>query len=111
MAEGAIWDIDEMLEAYAEAPKEMRAGVETKFSTVFRFMNDHKLLTKKVVDSSGKLTARRLYRKDFTAEGMDFVETYESKWLKSKMSTDPEKGPKLLDKFLQELRGKRKRSG
>lgn len=82
--EDAIWDIDEMLESYEDVPSEMRAGVETKYTTLFRFMNDNHLLTRKVVNSSGKLTARQLLRKDFTAEGMKFARAYESGWLRSR---------------------------
>ena len=106
----AVWDIDEMLESYVEVP-EMIPDMEMRFGTLFRFMHDNKMLTKKIIDSSGKVTERRLFPKDFTAEGMDFAESYESKWLSAKGASDPEKGSKLLEKYLKELRGKRQRRG
>jgi hypothetical protein len=104
----AVWDIDEIREAYEDVP-EMIPEMERRWDTLFRFMHDNKMLTKKIVDSSGKVTARRLFSKDFTAEGRDFAGSYESSYLKSKASSDPEKGRKLLERYLRELREKRKR--
>ena len=104
----AVWDIDEIREAYEEVP-DMIPDMERRWNTLFRFMHDNKLLTKKIVDSSGKVTVRRLFPKDFTKEGRDFAGSYESQYLKSKASSDPDKGPKLLERYLKELRAKRKR--
>lgn len=110
MKEIAFWDIDRTLEHYVRVP-DMIPDMVMQFEIIFRFMHDNNLLTKNIVDSSGKLTVRRLFPKDFTRTGMDFATSYESKWLDSKSSTDPVKGPKLLEKYLKELRGKRKRRG
>jgi hypothetical protein len=104
----AVWDIDEILEAYEGAP-EMIPTVEQRWETLYRFMHDNKLLTKSIVDASGKVTARKLFSKDFTPLGKDFASAYESSYLKSKSSSDPEKGRKLLERNLEELRAKKKR--
>ena len=108
MPEIAFWDIDRMLEHYVNVP-EMVPDMEMRFKTMFRFLQDNKMLKKDIVDASGKLTARRLFPKDFTPTGMKFATTFESRWLSSKSSSDPVKGPKLLEKYLKELRAKRKR--
>ena len=69
MPEIAFWDIDRMLEHYVNVP-EMVPDMEMRFKTMFRFLQDNKMLKKDIVDASGKLTARRLFPKDFTPTGM-----------------------------------------
>jgi len=105
-----VWDMDAILEAYDEAP-ELIPEVERRWDTLFRFMHDNKLLKTSIVDASGKLTTRRLYTRDFTPLGNDFATSYESSYLRSKSSSDPEKGRKLLERYLKELRAKRQRRG
>ncbi len=104
-----VWDIDDTLESYRETPEEVQQEVEMQHQLVFRFMNDNGLLTKNIVGKDGKLNVRRLYTKDFTRLGNSFMQEYEAKWFGSKSSSDPVKGPKLLEKYLKELRAKKSR--
>ena len=105
-----VWDVDGVLEAYRLTPEQVKQEVEMQYQLLFRFMNDNGLLTRNIVGKDGKLKVRKLYTKDFTRLGSDFQEEYEAKWLGSNSSSDPVKGPKLLEKYLKELRGKKSRS-
>lgn len=105
-----VWDIDSVLQSYAEVPEENQKQVVMQYQMLFRFMNDNKLLTKHIVDKSGALKVRKLYRADFTRIGNTFAEEYEAKWFGSRSSYDTVKGPKLLEKYLKELRASNRRS-
>jgi hypothetical protein len=106
-----VWDIDGALESYRLTPEKVKQEVEMQHQLLFRFMNDKGLLTRNIVGKDGKLKVRKLYTKDFTRLGNSFMQEYEAKWFGSNSSSDPVKGPKLLEKYLKELRGKRKRRG
>jgi hypothetical protein len=103
----SVWDIDGVLESYRLMPEQVKQKVEMQYQLLFRFMNDNGLLTRNIV---GKLKVRKLYTKDFTRLGNKFQQEYEVKWLGSKSSSDPVKGPKMLEKYLKELRAGNRRS-
>lgn len=105
-----VWDIDGVLEAYRLTPEKVKQEVEMQYQLLFRFMNDNGMLTRNIVDKDGKLKVRKLYSKDLNRLGSSFQRQYEVKWLGSNSSSDPVKGPKLLEKYLKELRGKKSRS-
>lgn len=106
----AVWDIDGVLEAYRLTPEQVKQEVEMQYQLLFRFMNDNGLLTRNIVGKDGKLKVRKLYTKDFTRLGNNFMQEYEAKWFGANSSSDPVKGPKLLEKYLKELRASNRRS-
>nr|NLU60328.1 hypothetical protein [Pseudomonas sp. BIGb0427] len=55
----AVWDIDQILEAYSQEP-ELRDGVEAGLTALLVFLEKHQLLTCRVTDAQGKLFKRAL---------------------------------------------------
>jgi|JI10StandDraft_1071094.scaffolds.fasta_scaffold49939_5 hypothetical protein len=107
--EMAYWDIDKFIEPYQEYASDVIPMLEGMYDALFRFFQENEFLKKSVVNSSGKLTTRRLYKKDFTSTGLRFASYCLDDYLRSDMSRNPKKSSKLLDKLLNRFRAKRKK--
>jgi hypothetical protein len=101
-----VHDINGLLRSYRRYPDEGRE-VETRFVTLFRFLDSNKLLKRRIVDASGRLTTRTLTASEYTAEGFEFERDFVPQWLSSRgLKKDPT-STKLLEKYLSQLRTKR----
>lgn len=103
-----FWDIDEDLKAYGR-DKVLRKMAEGQFIGILDFINENGLFKKKknAYDASGNFLIRQLFASELTEEGILFVRAAHIAWFRSKASAKDPTNRKLLEKYLNQIRGKK----
>jgi len=102
----AVWDMDQILEAYADDP-EFRASVEVGLTSLFVFLEKNGLLACRVTDSAGKVVKRTIMDSEITDEGKFLTHGRKNpvqRWLGSKAGQKNPPDMKPLEKALAEIR-------
>ncbi|AVD82342.1 hypothetical protein C4Q28_09255 [Pseudomonas sp. SWI6] len=109
MSDYPVWDIDGVLEAYANIP-EWHASIGRALENLFLFMESNGLLNCRVSDESGKLVKRVIMSSEITAEG-DLLSSGRNnavdKWLRSKARFKDPDDLRSLEKALMDIRAKK----
>ena len=101
----AIWDVDEVLEAYGR-DRALRRMAEGQYTGIIRFLADNGMFKKKrrAVDASGKLLIRQVFDADLTTEGQAFVRLTIKPWFRSKKSAKDPTDTAILQTYLARVR-------
>ena len=102
----AVWDIDQILEAYANEPA-LRSSVEAGLTSLFVFLETNQLLTCRVTDSEAKLQKRIIMDSEITEEGKLLTHGRKNpvqRWLGSKAGQKNPPVTKMLEKALADAR-------
>ncbi|EKS67892.1 hypothetical protein BURK_022710 [Burkholderia sp. SJ98] len=102
----AVWNIDELVSAYANVPEVARTVSET-MEALFKFFETEGLLRCRVTDSDGKLIKRQIMASEITEEGELFStgpRNTVQRWLGSKGAQKSPPDMKMLEKALAESR-------
>lgn len=101
----AIWDVDEVLQAYGR-DRELRRMAEGQYTGIIKFLADNGMFKKKrrAVDASGKLLIRQVFDADLTTEGQAFVRLTIKPWFRSKKSAKDPTDTSILETYLAKLR-------
>ncbi|QXI49532.1 MULTISPECIES: hypothetical protein [Pseudomonas] len=109
MSDYLVWDIDGVLEAYANIP-EWHASIGRALENLFLFMESNGLLNCRVSDENGKVVKRIIMSSEIAAEG-DLLSNGRNnavdKWLRSKARLKDPDDLKSLEKALADIRAKR----
>ena len=101
-----VWNIEEMLKAYADIP-DMADGVKMTMDSLFLFLENNSLLTCPVSDGNGRIIKTAIWSNELTEEGnrlSDGPKNAVHRWLGSKGSQKIPPDMMILEKALAEIR-------
>ncbi len=108
-----LWDIDELLKAYINAP-DMAERVKIKMESLFLFLERNALLACRISNENGQVVKRILKKSELTDEADRLCAGPRNavhRWLGSKSSHNRPPDMMLLEKALADIRNEYDQSG